>query len=148
MPFLTNYNISLSIGTAQAQDGTWTYAELCAGWDNITEALNETVQQYFFFCQGGYATNHVTGMAPAVTLTGRRILGDTAQDYIFSNKYELGENRQSSFKLSFGSGASATTLTCPCTMCNIQELSGATTDDSAISVEFRFDGKPTVTVGA
>ena len=37
------------------------------------------------------------------------------------------------------------TSTCDCTLCNLQEWSGASTDDSAISIEIRLDGKPTVT---
>lgn len=143
---LTMYNLTASIGTeksGEAPSETWTYAELADGFDNIAEALNETVQQYFFLSDGGFAKNHVTGMAPAFTLTGRRVIGDAAQDYIFSKKYSLDTERQSSFKLEYTDAEGATqTITCDCTLCNIQEWSGATTDDSAISVEIRFDGKP------
>ena len=51
---LTMYNLTASIGVSQGSDppGTWTYAELAEGFDNIAEALNEVVQQYFFFGQG------------------------------------------------------------------------------------------------
>lgn len=143
---LTMYNLTASIGTVksgEAPSETWTYSELMNGFDNIAEALNETVQQYFFLSDGGFSKNHVTGMAPAFTLTGRRVLGDPAQDYIFSKKYGLDTERQSSFKLEYTDAEGATqTITCDCTLCNIQEWSGATTDDSAISVEIRFDGKP------
>lgn len=142
---LIMYNLTASIGTQKTGDPspTWTYAELADGFDNIAEALNETVQQYFFLSDGGFAKNHVTGMAPAFTLTGRRVIGDAAQDYIFSKKYSLDTERQSSFKLEYTDAKGATqTITCDCTLCNIQEWSGATTDDSAISVEIRFDGKP------
>ena len=88
---LTMYNLTASIGVSQGSDppGTWTYAELAEGFDNIAEALNEVVQQYFFLSDKGFAKNHVTGMAPAFTLTGRRVVGDQAQDYIFSKKYGL-----------------------------------------------------------
>lgn len=121
---------------------------LCAGIDNIAEALNEVVQQYFFLCDKGFAHNHVTGMAPAYTFTGRRIIGDKAQDYIFGLKYKLDKDRQSKLRISYKTGASASTkIECPVTICNIQEFSGATTDDSAISFELRFDGAPQVTTG-
>ncbi len=142
MSLLTVYKLEASIGTAKSGD-TWTYADLGAGIDNISEALNEVVQQYFFLSDGGFAKNHVTGMAPAFTLTGRRIVGDTAQDYIFSKKYKLDTERESSFKLTYTQGADTYMVTCPCTICNIQEWSGATTDDSAISFEIRSDGQPT-----
>lgn len=142
---MTMYNLTASIGTSKSGDSspTWTYAELKNGFDNIAEALNETVQQYFFLSDNGFARNHVTGMAPAFTLTGRRIVGDAAQDFIFGAKYSMDTARQSSFKLEYTNSEGKTvTLTCDCTICNIQEWSGATTDDSAISVEIRFDGEP------
>lgn len=144
---ITMYNLTASIGTQKTGEpsATWTYAELAEGIDNIAEALNETVQQYFFLSDDGFARNHVTGMAPAFTLTGKRVMGDTAQDFIFGTKYSLDTARQSSFKLEYTDAESTKqTITCDCTICNIQEWSGKTTDDSAISFEIRFDGKPTV----
>lgn len=142
----TIYGLTASIGTS-VSSSTWTYADLGAGIDNVSEALNEVVGQYFFMSGAGFATNHVTGMAPTFTLTGRRIVGDTAQDYIFGKKYSLGEDRKSSFKLEWYDGSATPakkTLTVDCTICNIQEWSGASTDDSAISFEIRFDGAPTI----
>ena len=142
---LTIYNLEASIGTSKSQE-TWTYAKLENGLDNVSEALNEVVQQYFFLNDKGFARNHVTGMAPSFTFTGRRVQGDAAQDYIFGNKYKLDTNRNSSFQLKVtdNSGVSpkVTTYTVDCTICNIQEYSGASTDDSAISFEIRFDGAP------
>ena len=143
---LTVYNLEASIGTSKSED-TWSYAKLEAGLGNVSEALNEVVQQYFFLNDKGFARNHVTGMAPAFTMTGRRVQGDAAQDYIFSKKYKLDTERSSSFQLKVtdNSGASpkVTTYTVDCTICNIQEFSGASTDDSAISFELRFNGAPT-----
>ena len=145
---MTMYNLSASIGTqssGQAPSKEWTYSVLADGIDNIAEALNEVVQQYFFLSDNGFARNHVTGMAPAFTLTGRRVMTDAAQNYIFSKKYDLDTERQSSFQLKYTNGtAQEVTITCDCTICNIQEWSGATTDDSAISFEIRLDGEPQV----
>ncbi len=143
---LTIYNLEASIGTSKSSE-TWTYAKLENGLDNVSEALNEVVQQYFFLNDNGFARNHVTGMAPSFTFTGRRVQGDAAQDYIFSKKYKLDTERVSSFQLKVtdNSGVSpeVTTYTVDCTICNIQEFSGASTDDSAISFELRFNGAPT-----
>lgn len=138
----TVYGIEASILTAS--DPTETYSELADGIDNIAEALNEVVQQYFFLKDKGFATNHVTGMAPAYTLTGRRIMGDPAQDFIFGKKYGLDTERQTTLQIKYMNGEAEKTIECPCTICNIQEFSGASTDDSAISFELRFDGRPTV----
>lgn len=144
--FVTQYNVSFEIGTSETL-GTWSYADIAAGIDNVTESLNEVVQQYKFYDGAGFAENHVTGMAPSYTFTGRRVLGDTAQDYIFGKKWDLDGDRDSSFKMIITNNIASKTITlvCPCTICNVQELGGAATDDAAISFEIRLNGAPTVT---
>lgn len=146
---LTMYDMTAKIGTEYAAGsggaaGTWTYADLADGIENLSESINETIQQYFFLGDSGYAKNHVTAMAPAYTFTGKRVFGDAAQDYIFGQKYKLNGDRKSSFQLSWGDGTNTYTLTCDCTICNVQELSGASTEDCSISFEIRLDGEPTL----
>lgn len=143
--YATMYGIEAYIGTSVSL-GTWTYAQIAEGIDNVAEALNEVVNQYQFFSNSGFAANHVTGAAPAYTFTGVRVFGDAAQDYIFSKKWALDGDRDSSFKLVLTNNITEVTetLTVDCTIANIQELSGAATDDAAISFEIRFNGAPTV----
>lgn len=125
--------------TPSGQSRTWT--ELCAGINNISEALNETIQQYFFLCGKGHAVNYVTGMAVAVTLTGVRVAGDTAQDYIFGKKYELMSDRDTHLKIT-KDGTTPQIISANVTFCNLSDVSGGTTDGSAISMELRFNGAP------
>lgn len=142
---LTMYDIKAYIGTSfNSGTGAWTYAELADGIENVTEALNEQVQQYFFLSDEGFGKNHITGMAPAFTFTGKRIFGDAAQDYIFSKKYALNGDRRSSFMFVWSDGTNENSVTCDCTICSVQEFSGAANDDSAISFEIRLDGHPVV----
>lgn len=145
--YLTVYNISPEIGISNV-GGVWTYAVL-NGIDNAAEALNEVIQQYQFLENKGFASNHVTGVAPAWTLSGRRLLGDPAQDYIAGLKYSLGAARKSSLRISYTDTSSGTavakSITVPCTLANIQDIGGgSSTDDSVFSVEVRFDGRPTL----
>lgn len=124
---------------------TRTFVPCCAGMENLAEALNETVQQYFFYCQKGFASNFVTGMAPAYTVTGRRIIGDAAQDWIFSNsrKFGLMAERNTTFRLSRpGADGTVERITCPVTLGNLTDVGGATTDGAPISYEIRLNGKP------
>lgn len=138
------YSYTAEIDTTPT-GSTRTFKALCAGFDNIAEALNETIQQYFFACGQGFATNYVTGMAPAITLTGRRVIGDDAQDYIFGLKYTLGAARQTHFRLTqTAEDASTTIISANVTIGALQEVNGATTDPSAISVELRFNGAPQI----
>lgn len=144
---LVTYGIKAEIDTSTT--GTATYSPLCAGIENLQEALNEAIQQYFFMCGNGFATNYVTGMAPAYTLTGRRIVGDAAQEFIFGAavKFGLMAARQTTLKLTKRSATTGKNdvITCPVTLCNLTDLGGATTDGSAINIELRFDGAPTIT---
>lgn len=139
------HSIKLSINTAS--DSTAVWSAVGAGIDNMQEQLNETVQQYKFLADEGYGRSRVTGMAPVWTFSGRRIWGDAAQDYIFdvSRKYAFGANRETSAKVEYTAGGKTYSITFDCTICNAQELSGATEEDSAISFEIHVDGKPTAT---
>lgn len=127
---------------------TNTWVPFGEGIENMTEALNETVQQYFFFAKHGYADNYVTGMAPAYTCTGRRIIGDQGQDYIFNSarKFGLMTERNTNIQIAVPQkDGSIDLFTCPVTIANVTDLGGATTDGSAVSFEVRFNGKPTLT---
>ena len=127
--------------TPQGPARTW--AKLCAGFNNISEAMNETVQQYFFLCGKGQAVNYVTGMAPAMTFAGIRVIGDAAQDYIFAQKYEMMSKRDTHFRLTrTAENGTKSVVSANVTFANLSDVSGGTTDGSAISVEMRFNGAP------
>ena len=93
-----NWVNELYIGTAESS-GTWTYAKLSQGIESMEFNENEQNQQYFFLCGEGFAHNETTGAAPELVVSGRRIAGDTAQDYIAGLQYQLGSDRNTSVKI-------------------------------------------------
>lgn len=122
---------------------TRTWANLCAGFNNISEAMNETIQQYFFLCGSGHAVNYVTGMAPSMTMAGVRVIGDAAQDYIFNQKYTLMSSRDTHFRITrTAENGDKHIISANVTFANLSDISGGTTDGSAISLEMRFNGAP------
>lgn len=122
---------------------TRTWAPLCAGFNNISEAMNETIQQYFFLCGSGHAVNYVTGMAPSMTMAGVRVIGDAAQDFMFNSKYTLMSSRDTHFRITrTAENGTKHVISANVTFCNMSDISGGTTDGSAISVEMRFNGEP------
>lgn len=144
MSMLVQHGVSVEIGVSESQ-GVWTYAELDATWDNLTEALNEVITQWFPAANNGFADNEVTGMAPVYTLTGKRIVGNTAQDFLFTKKFQIGSNRRSSIRITkVRSDGTYNSITCPCTFCNLVEMAGASTDGSNFSAELRLNGAPTL----
>ena len=131
---------SIEIGTSNS-GGTWSYAKLCKGIENVTFASNEQNQQYFFLCGEGFAQNEVTGGAPELQVSGRRIKGDEAQDYIVGKQFALGTDRNSSIKIT----AEGQVITCDCSIGDVVSFGGATLDVNTFSCTIRFNGKPTVT---
>ena len=138
-----NWANQIEIGTAE-NGGTWSYSKLCKGIESMEFNENEQNQQFFFLCGEGFAHNEVTGAAPELVVSGRRIAGDAAQDYIAGLQFALGSNRNSSVRIT----AEGKVMTCDCTIGAITSFGGNTTDVNAFGCTIRFNGKPTVTTAA
>lgn len=141
---LTQYGVELEIDTTPfASARTW--KPVCDGFNNLTEALNEQVQEYFFLCGKGFGSDEVTGIHPVIQLTGVRKVGDSAQDFIFGSRFNLMEGRKTNLRLSLAnSDGTVTRYTNRVTMKNVSSFGGATTDGAAVSVDFSFNGRPIV----
>lgn len=139
---LTQYGVELEIDTTPfAAARTW--VPVCDGFNNLTEALNEQVQEYYFLCGKGFGSDEVTGIHPVIQLTGVRKVGDSAQDFIFGNRLNLMEARKTNLRLSLANAdGTVTRYTNKVTMKNVSSFGGATTDGAAVSVDFSFNGRP------
>ena len=135
-----NWVNELYIGTAESQ-GTWTYEKLCEGIESMEFNENEQNQQYFFLCGKGFAHNEVTGAAPELVVSGRRIVGNAAQDFIAGLQYKLGTARNTSVKII----AEGKQIICDATVGAITTFGGSTLDVNAFGCTIRFNGEPTVT---
>ena len=131
------------IGTSQttANPPEWVYSKLCKGIEGMNFASNEQMQQFFFLCGEGFANNETTGAAPELQITGRRIAGDTAQDYIAGKQFALGTDRNSSVKII----AEGKEIICDCSIGDVVTFGGNSLDVNAFSCTIKFNGKPTVT---
>ena len=136
----------LYIGTSAttATPPVWTYEKLCKGIEGMTFNSNEQNQQYFFLCGEGFAHNEVTGGAPELQITGRRIVGDAAQDYIVGKQFALGADRNSSVKIISGGKQ----IVCDCSIGDVVSFGGQTLDVNSFGCTIRFNGKPTVTTAS
>ena len=119
---------------------TWTYSKLCKGIESMTFTPNEQNQQYFFLCGNGFAHNETTGGAPQIEVTGRRIVGDAAQDYIASKQFALGTDRNTSVKIV----AEGQQIICDATIGSVTSFGGSTLDVNSFGCTIYFNGEPTV----
>jgi hypothetical protein len=133
----------LHIGTTAttANPPVWTYSKLCKGISGMNFSENEQNQQNFFLCGKGGADNDVTGIAPELVITGKRIVGDAAQDYVAGLQFKLGDERRSSVKVITG----GLQITCDCTIGNITSFGGNAVEQNAFGCTIRFNGIPVVT---
>lgn len=144
MAFKPVWANQIEIGTSAttADPPVWTYSKLCKGIESMTFAANEQNQQYFFLCGEGFANNEVTGAAPELQVSGRRITGDAAQDYIAGKQFAIGPDRNSSVKITTAEGK---IITCDCSIGDVVSFGGNTLDVNSFGCTIRFNGKPTVT---
>ena len=141
------HKVTLSVNTTP--DSTETWAVVGEGFENFDENLNKVVLQKQFLGNGGNAKTFVTGQQAIVALTGVRVFGDVAQDFIFSKKYKLLCDVVTDFKIEYTTNAPATTtiLYEDATMVINTEFGGAATDGSAIAVDIHSSQEPVVSGG-
>lgn len=120
--------------------GTWTYSKLCKGIESMTFTPNEQNQQYFFLCGNGFAHNETTGGAPQIEVSGRRVVGDAAQDYIAGKQFALGTDRNTSVKII----AEGKQIICDATIGNVTSFGGQTLDVNAFGCTLLFNGQPSI----
>ena len=141
---LPNYGVELEIDTTPF-GASRTWAPVCDGFDNITEALNEQVQEIFSMCANGYGSDDVVAIHPTYALTGYRKVGDAAQDYIFGQRLNLMRGRHTNMRLSLANAdGTVTRYTIDATMKDMSGFGGATTAGAAVSVTFSWNGRPVV----
>ena len=124
------------------EDATATEVQLGKGFESIEQSLNEVIAQTYYLGDEGWGTSDVTGGQLTVTLSGKRIVGDPAQDYIFGADmvYAFGEARKTKFRMTDG----VNEISGAVTLVNPMVTGGAVQEGSACSVEMHFNGKPTV----
>lgn len=130
----------VEIGTTYSSS-TWSYAELSEGIEGMTPNFTELNQVFHFLADDGFAHNEVTGAEPTIQITGRRMAGDAAQDYVAGLQFAVGTARNSSIRIT----AEGKYITCDCTITDVISFGGNSTDVNQFGCTIRFNGKPTVT---
>lgn len=146
---LANYGIDFEIDTTPFGDAR-TWAPVCDGFDNVSEALNEQIQEFFSMCAKGYGFSEVVAIHPGYTLTGFRKVGDAAQDFIFAARFAVMAGRHTSIRVSEANAdGTITRRTVSVTMTGITAMGGSSTQGAAVAVTFSFNGRPvTETIAA
>ena len=119
--------------------GTENWVPVQAGINNITVANNDSLDQKTYMDGEGFGTTDVIGMQLTLSLTGDRIIGDSAQDFVFDNQYELGCGRKTQCRVTDSEGNYKVG---GCTLANITPPGGDAASKGTFSFEIHFNGKP------
>ena len=68
------------------------YVRVGKGFTNFKKASNSTIDQKFYIDEAGKGTSNKTGMQTIYSLTGDRVVGDPANDFIVSCYDKLGDD--------------------------------------------------------
>lgn len=140
-PVWQETKVEIGVEATTADPPVWTYKRLCQGIKGIQLNFNENVVTEQYLCGEGYAHNEVTGMAPQIQITGDRVKGDEAQEYIAGLQFKLGPERVSSVKVT----NAGKVITCDCVISDIVTFGGNTVELKPFNCNIRFNGKPTIT---
>ncbi len=140
-----NYDVLVDIDITPAEDvNTW--VRFGEGFNNVSKSFNNVIHDTSYFGDGGWGSSHSTGGQFTMTITGERITGDKAQDYIFGKKvaYTFGKTRKTTLRLTKG----LEVVYWDVTITQADETGGDATAVNAVTVEFKSNGAPLLQLGA
>ena len=141
---LTNYGVKVELDTTPF-GASRTWVALDQGFNNLDEALNDQVQEYFFLGDKGFGSDYVTGIHPKYKLTGTRVVGDPCQDYIFDNKFNLMNGRTTNLRISIPrADGSVIRFTNKVALTEMKSFGGSANEGSTVEVTLSFMGAPFV----
>jgi hypothetical protein len=139
---LTNYGVKVEIDTTPF-GASRTWVALDQGFDNLDEELNDQVQEYFFLGDKGFGSDYVTGVHPKYKLSGTRVVGDPAQDYIFDNKFNLMNGRTTNLRISIPKAdGTVVRFTNKVSLTDMKSFGGSANEGSNVEVNLSFMGAP------
>lgn len=124
-------------GKASTAEQMKTIADL----ENFSVALDNNVQEWTPMTTQGWVRRLQTGKGFAITLSGKRNVGDEGNDYVAGLMFKSGQDVNSKFEWIMPDG---TSIAFDCVV-NISSAGGASTDVDVLEFEVMSDGAPTVT---
>ena len=136
-----NYETEAFINTSPESDSP-TWESMANLMTNMSQSLNEVLQQLTYYTDKGWGSTEVTGAQMTLTVTGSVKPGDKACDYILSDKvmYGLGDARKTHMKLQKGTKV----ILWPITLANITPAYGDANNINSLTATIHGNGRPTI----
>jgi hypothetical protein len=136
-----NYDYLVEIDITPSS--TPTYKVFGAGIKDLDAAINEVILQTSYMVDEGWGSSEVTGGQFTVSFNGNRIVGDEAQDYIFSSdvQFKFGSARKTNLRITEPSGRQ---LVWSITLAKIPPPGGESNQAGEFTLEMHGNGKATI----
>lgn len=137
-----NYETEAFINTTPEEAASPTWASMAELMTNMSQSLNEVLQQLSYYADKGWGSTEVTGAQLTLTVTGSVKPGDAACDYILGDKvmYGLGSARKTHMKLTKGTKV----IIWPITLANITPGYGDSNNINSLTVTIHGNGRPAI----
>lgn len=125
-------------GRTSAEEDMKTISNL----ETFSVSIDGNVEEWKPMEAEGWVRRMVTGKSLAISLSGKRDIGDAGNDYVVDNAWGTGTSCDSKFEWEFPSGAK---LSFDCVINVTNPGSGDSTNVAGLEFEVQSDGKPTYT---
>lgn len=141
--FNLNYKNKLEIDTTGSNSlddiDSASWAPIAAGIQTITPSAAETADTTPYWTGEGFSDHDVTGKAVQFAITGHRVNGDAAQDYVADKFIEVGDSLRTLARWTDPSGKQ---LVFSATLVSVVPFGGAANVKQTFSFTLAANGKP------
>lgn len=132
--------LKIEIGTQKTSD-TWTYAEI-AEMESANITVDTGVEEWNSIMNKGWRSALATAKSLSMSMSGKRCLGDTGNDFIAGKWNANGQDCYSSCKITLPNGD---TLVFDCVIQVTSFLGADATNVAPLEFELLSNGEPTYT---
>ena len=137
------YENQFKINTSTNSTPTWSDIADC---ETFEVAFDNGVEEWTPFEAEGWTRRLMTAKSVTITVSAKRNVGDTGNDFIAALAFENGRDAEVDFKWTFKDGTVVTFNGCPI---NVTALgSGDSTAVAPLEFEVMSNGQPTVTAAS
>jgi hypothetical protein len=134
------YENQFAVNTSSTSTPSWNTIADC---ETFEVSFDNGVEEWTPFESEGWVRRLMTAKSVTITVSGKRNVGDTGNDFIAGMAFENGRDAEVDFKWTFKDGTIVEFAGCPI---NITALgSGDSTAVAPLEFEVMSNGKPTVT---
>ena len=139
------HNNKFEIGTKGTASSAAEDFAIPKGLENFSPSFDNTIEEWYAMDEEGWISRLFTGKAWAISFTGKRVIGDPANDYIAGLLFEIGQDANTILKWTMPTG---TVIQQEVVVSVTNNGGGDTTNVGALEFELQSTGKPTVTPAA